>query len=433
MGYPEKELKILYKNPNELKLNTRNSRTHSKKQLHQIAKSIEAFGFNNPVLIDEADTIIAGHGRVLAALDLNLELVPTICLKDLTQDQLRAYVIADNKLAENSGWNKDILKIELDYLMNLEPELNFDATITGFELPEIDLIINPESIQEAKDQKKDVEDFFNTAVNIPKRVNTGDLWELGKHKLYCGNSLEESSYKTLLGEEQAQVIFSDPPYNVKISGITKQPQHTEFAQASGEMSNDEFISFLKTAFELEAKYSVDGSIHYQCMDWRHLYELLSAGNFVYDSLLNICVWDKGNGGMGSLYRSQHEFVFVFKKGKASHINNIELGVHGRYRTNVWKYPGMHASNPQSKILAKLHPTVKPTSMIMDALFDCSANNALVLDVFGGSGSTLIAAERTNRKARIIELEPKYCDVILYRWEKLTGKKAKRLNNEGGVK
>ena len=236
-----------------------------------------------------------------------------------------------------------------------------------------------------------------------------------------------------MGEEQAQVIFSDPPYNVKISGITKQPQHTEFAQASGEMTNDEFISFLKTAFELEAKYSVEGSIHYQCMDWRHLYEILSAGRSVYTSLLNICIWDKGNGGMGSLYRSQHEFVFVFKKGNASHINNIELGVHGRYRTNVWKYPGMHASNPQSKILAKLHPTVKPTSMIMDALLDCSANNAIVLDAFGGSGSTLIAAERTNRRARIIELEPKYCDVILYRWEKLTGKKAKLLTQDGGMK
>ena len=261
-------------------------------------------------------------------------------------------------------------------------------------------------------------------------MQKGDLWKLGEHLLYCGNSLEEVSYKKLLKNEQAQVIFTDPPYNVKIKGnVTKQKQHEEFELASGEMKKDEFTDFLKTAMSLQVRYSIDGSIHYQCMDWRHVEEMLVAGRDIYSSLKNICVWDKSTGGMGSLYRSQHEFIFVFKNGTKPHINNVELGVHGRYRTNVWKYKGMHASNPQAKTLVKLHPTVKPVPMIMDALLDCSSPNGIVLDSFGGSGSTLIAAERTKRKARIIELEPKYCDVILYRWEHLTGKMAKLVESK----
>ena len=420
MANSKKELKVLYKNLNELQENPKNSRVHSEKQVAQIAKSIDSFGFNNPVLIDQNGVIIAGHGRYLAAKELELEEIPTVCLSHMTPDQIRAYIIADNKLAENAGWDKDILKIELEYLMNLD--LDFDATITGFELPEIDLIINNEGIEEAKSKKEPNEDFFETTVDIPERVKKGDLWKLGEHLLLCGDALNEHSYQVLMGSEKAQMIFSDPPYNVKIKGnVTKQKHHEEFAQASGEMTKAQFTEFLKTAFSMQAKYSVDGSIHFQCMDFRHMTEILNARESVYADLINLCVWDKRTGGMGSLYRSQHELIFVFKNGTAPHINNVELCVHGRYRTNVWKYPGMHASNPQAKILAKLHPTVKPVPMIMDALLDCSAAGDIVLDSFGGSGSTLIAAERTKRKARLIELDPHYCDVILYRWEKLTGK------------
>lgn len=428
MANSKKELKVLYKNLNELQENPKNSRVHSEKQVAQIAKSIDSFGFNNPVLIDQNGVIIAGHGRYLAAKELELEEIPTVCLSHMTPDQIRAYIIADNKLAENAGWDKDILKIELEYLMNLD--LDFDATITGFELPEIDLIINNEGIEEAKSKKEPNEDFFETTVDIPERVKKGDLWKLGEHLLLCGDALNEHSYQVLMGSEKAQMIFSDPPYNVKIKGnVTKQKHHEEFAQASGEMTKAQFTEFLKTAFSMQAKYSVDGSIHFQCMDFRHMTEILNARESVYADLINLCVWDKGTGGMGSLYRSQHELIFVFKNGTAPHINNVELGVHGRYRTNVWKYPGMHASNPQAKILAKLHPTVKPVPMIMDALLDCSASGDIVLDSFGGSGSTLIAAERTKRKARLIELDPHYCDVILYRWEKLTGKCAELCNGK----
>lgn len=426
------ELKICYQNPKELKLNPRNSRTHSKKQLHKIAQSIEKLGFNNPVLVDTENFIIAGHGRVLAAKELGLNEVPTICLSHMSQEQIRAYIIADNKLAEEAGWDNEILKIELDFLMNLDTEPGFDATITGFDIPQLDLILNPESLDVVKKVAKADPDseFLDNIVDIPKRVNKGDLWKLGEHLLYCGNSLEETSYEKLLHNERAQIIFTDPPYNVKIKGnVTKQKQHEEFKLASGEMEKSEFIDFLKNAMSLQAKHSIDGSIHYQCMDWRHIEEMVTAGNQVYSSLKNICVWDKGTGGMGSLYRSQHEFIFVFKNGVKPHINNVELGIHGRYRTNIWKYKGMHASNPQAKTLVKLHPTVKPVPMIMDALLDCSSIGGIVLDSFGGSGSTLIAAERTKRKARIIELEPKYCDVILYRWEHLTSKTAELVENK----
>lgn len=426
MKLQQSNLEIRYQNPTELKLNPKNSRTHSKKQLHKIAQSIEKLGFNNPVLVDTENFIVAGHGRVLAARELGLTEVPTICLSHMSQEQIRAYIIADNRLAEEAGWDNEILKIELDFLMNLDTEVGFDATITGFDIPQLDLILNPESLDVVEKAAKTDPDseFLDNIVDIPKRVNKGDLWKLGEHLLYCGNSLEETSYEKLLHNERAQVVFTDPPYNVKIKGnVTKQKQHEEFKLASGEMGKSEFIDFLKKAMSLQAKYSIDGSIHYQCMDWRHVEEMLVAGRDIYSSLKNICVWDKSTGGMGSLYRSQHEFIFVFKNGTKPHINNVELGVHGRYRTNVWKYKGMHASNPQAKTLVKLHPTVKPVPMIMDALLDCSSPNGIVLDSFGGSGSTLIAAERTKRRARIIELEPKYCDVILYRWEHLTGKTA----------
>lgn len=428
MANSKKELKVIYRNLNELQENPKNSRVHSEKQVAQIAKSIEKFGFNNPILIDCKGVIVAGHGRYRAAKELGFEEIPTVSLSHMTPEQIRAYVIADNKLAENSGWDKEILKIELEYLMSLD--LDFDATITGFELPEIDLIINNQGIEEAKSKKEPDEDFFETTVDIPKRTQKGDLWQLGNHKLYCGDALEKESYEKLLGKERAGIIFTDSPYNLKIIGnVTKQKHHKEFAEASGEMSEQEFIDFLRKSMELQAEYSKDGSIHYQCMDWRHINEILTAGMTVYSEFKNLCVWDKGTGGMGSLYRSQHELIFVFKNGTASHINNVELGVNGRYRTNVWKYPGMHASNPQAKTLVKLHPTVKPVPMIMDALLDCSAAGDIVLDSFGGSGSTLIAAERTKRKARLIELDPHYCDVILYRWEKLTGKSAELCANK----
>ncbi len=411
-------LNIKYEDVGKLKPYANNARVHSKKQVTQIARSIKAFGFNNPVLIDSKKTVIAGHGRVLAAKELSMDKVPTICLDHMSDSEKKAYILADNKLAEKAGWDKEVLKIELQNLINFDTE--FDLTLTGFETPEIDLIIN----ESVNIKKSDPADELPEESIIPKRAKFGDLWKLGNHYLYCGDSLKEESFKFLLGDKKADLIFTDPPYNVAIDGHvcgTGKTKHKEFAYASGEMSESEFTEFLKKSFKHLASYSADGSIHFVCMDWRHVGEITAAGNQTYTDLKNICIWNKQLAGMGSLYRSQHEFIFVFKNGKASHVNNIELGKHGRYRSNIWDYPGVHVSNNHRDDL-KLHPTVKPVSMITDAIIDCSKQGDIILDCFGGSGSTLLAAERSKRKAYLIEFEPKYCDVTLYRFEKLTGKK-----------
>ena len=403
-----------------LKVNASNSRTHSKQQIRQIAKSIEEFGFNNPVLIDASGMIIAGHGRVAAARLLGLENIPTIRLENLTGVHLRAFVIADNRLAENAGWDREVLAIELQNLLKLDVDL--DITVTGFEIPEIDLLL-----QEAI-QKPDPDDDLpapntGTAITVP-----GDLWSLGKHRLLCGNALEKTSYATLMGSRKAAVIFTDPPYNVVVDGNAcgnGKIHHREFAMASGELTATEFTAFLATSLGLMAKYSSPGSVHFVCQDWRHMSELLAAGKQVYSNLLNLVVWAKDNGGLGSLYRSRHELIFLFRNGQKSHRNNVLLGKYGRNRTNVWQYPGINTLSKQSEEgnLLALHPTVKPVAMVADAILDCSARGDIVLDAFLGSGTTLLAAERTGRTCYGIEIDPIYCDVIIKRWQRLTGGEA----------
>ena len=393
-----------------------NARTHSKKQIAQIGRSIRELGFNNPVLVDKSNTIICGHGRVSAAKDQGMAEVPTICLDHLSETEIRAYMLADNKLAEKAGWDEEILRIEFQNFLAMD--LNFDLTQTGFDTPEIDLIIHGNLGVKEDDPLDKVPDESL----VLKMVNSGDLWQLGNHRLYCGDSLKSESFNILLDGKKADIVFTDPPYNVTVDGHVGGKgsiKHTEFAYASGEMTEQQFTEFLRTSFGLMTAYSALCSIHYICMDWRHIAEITAAGKSAYSELKNICVWNKQLGGMGSLYRSQHELVFVFKSGNAPHINNIELGKHGRYRTNVWDYPGVHVSNAHRDDL-KFHPTCKPVQMIADAIIDCSKQGALVLDCFAGSGSTLLAAEKVKRKAYVIEYEPKYCDVILYRFEKMTG-------------
>lgn len=402
----------------ELKPYSKNARTHSPKQLRQIAKSIKTFGFTNPVLIDKDNCILAGHGRVEAAKLAGLTEVPVLVISHLTLAQKKAYILADNRLAELSGWDKDLLKIEIEEINQLD--CNFDLTLTGFDTPEIDVLLAPE----APAAEENV-DFLGKTV--PIRVKPGDIWQLGEHKLLCADCTQASAFKRLLGVEKADLIVTDPPYNVKISGhVRSGDNYREFAMASGEMSQSEFSQFLKGVFSLLTEYSIPGSLHYAFMDWRHIGEILTAGTAVYTALKNVCVWNKLSGGMGSLYRSQHELVFVFKNGDAPHTNNIELGVHGRYRTNVWDYPGIFIKNKVNKANINLHPTVKPVGLLADILLDASPRKGIVLDPFGGSGSTLLAAERTGRQARIIEIDPHYCDVILFRYEQQTGKKALRV-------
>jgi len=403
--------------PGNLAANRHNSRTHSKYQIRQIARSIQEFGFTNPVLIDRNNTIIAGHGRVEAAKLLGIEHVPTIRLEALTEDQIRAYVIADNRLAEIAGWDRSILAIELQHLLRIDSDL--DVTVTGFEVPEIDLILSQAAVEPDRDDIFEI-DQTNQTVTQP-----GDLWLLGKHRILCGSSLDEASYKTLMIARRANVVFVDPPYNVAIDGHTcgnGSIHHRDFAMASGEMNEAEFVAFLTTSLRLPARYSTSGSVHFVCMDWRHAGELLAAGNQIYESLLNLCVWVKNNGGMGSFYRSRHELVFVFRNGKGPHRNNVKLGEYGRNRTNVWEYPNVNTVSRQGDEgnLLALHPTVKPVALVADALLDCSARGEIVLDSFLGSGSTLIAAERVGRICYGIEIDPLYVDVAIRRWQRHTG-------------
>ncbi|MGE3745558.1 MAG: site-specific DNA-methyltransferase [Sphingomonadaceae bacterium] len=397
-----------------------NARTHSKKQIKQIAASIEQFGFTNPVLVSDSGDIIAGHGRVEAARLLGMKAVPTIALSHLSETERRAYVLADNKLALNAGWDHEILGIELQGLI----DLGFDMSVTGFSLAEIDF-----ALDEAGDSDPDGSDAPEDAVPsmagqaVSRR---GDLWLLGRHRLVCGDARDPADYAVLLGTDRADLVFTDPPYNVPIDGHVSglgKVQHREFAFASGEMSESQFIAFLTQTLSAMSAVMRDGAIAFVCMDWRHMGELLSAGRSAFTELKNLIVWNKTNGGMGSFYRSKHELIFVFKNGTAEHTNSFGLGDTGRYRTNVWDYAGISSISATRGSDLEMHPTVKPVVMIADAIRDCSKRGDIILDAFGGSGSTLIAAEKTGRLGRLIEYDPLYCDTIVRRWEAVTGKRA----------
>ena len=404
-----------------LKPYARNARRHSNKQLNQIAASIQRFGFTNPVLISDDDEIVAGHGRVEAAKLLKLQTVPTVKLSHLSEAERRAYVIADNKLALNAGWDQQLLAIELQGLIDLE----FDVTLTGFSLAEIDLTLDaardgdPDGAAGAEDQIP--------AMAAQAVTQAGDLWLLGRHRLLCGDARRPEDYEKLLGDQRADLVFTDPPYNVPIDGHVcglGRIRHREFAMGVGEMSEATFTAFLAETLGAAATVSRDGAIAFVCMDWRHLAELLAAGKQVFSELKNLCVWNKTNGGMGAFYRSKHELVGVFKIGDAPHTNTFGLGDTGRYRTNVWDYPGVSSLGARAKAeTLGMHPTVKPTALVADAIRDCSRRGDVVLDPFAGSGTTLIAAETCGRRARVIEYDPLYCDVIVRRYQQLSGKDA----------
>jgi DNA modification methylase len=412
-------LQIEQRRISELQPNKRNARLHSKKQVHQIAASIREFGFNNPVLIDSDGVILAGHGRVEAAKLVGLELVPVLRIDHLTDEQKRAYALADNKIALNAGWDLEMLALDLKELSVLD--LKFDLEVTGFETAEIDLLIDGTGTAAKSDRADDVPEPQSSAVS-----ELGDLWLLGNHRLLCGNALDSASYAQVMDGDWATLVFTDAPYNVPIDGHVGglgAVKHREFAMASGEMTPAQFEAFLSTVFVNMAGVSIDGAIHFLCMDWRHIVELMAAAKGPYSELKNLCVWNKNNGGMGSLYRSKHELVFVYKVGTAPHINTIELGKNGRYRTNVWDYAGVNTWRAGRDAELEMHPTVKPTALVIDAIKDCSRRGDTVLDPFSGSGTTIMAAQKCGRRARAIEIDPLYVDVAVRRWQAFTGEHA----------
>jgi DNA modification methylase len=414
-------LTVTYRPVGDLVPDPRNARTHSKKQIGQIRASIEEFGFTNPILADSEGHLIAGHGRLLAAKAMGLEEVPVITLSGLTDIQKRALRLADNKIALNAGWDVEILKLELSDLATLDVDM--DVTLTGFSTGEIDVIL---------DGQADPDDEVIPAVPETPRTKEGDIWILGDHRIGCGDSRDLAFLQKVVGADtNVDAAFLDPPYNVRISGhANTSDRHREFAMASGEMTNSEFRTFLTETLGACATVSRDGAVHFVCMDWRHMEDVTTVAHDIYGAFLNLCIWNKSNAGMGSLYRSKHELIFVYRVGEATHLNMVELGKHGRNRTNVWDYASVNSFRGSRREDLALHPTVKPTGMVADAIRDVTRHGDLVLDIFLGSGTTLIAAERTGRRFRGVEIDPAYVDVAIERWSSLTGKEPRLEEREG---
>lgn len=413
-------MQIEMRDPRELRPYDRNARTHSPRQIEQLAKSIRRFGFTNPVLISDGGEIVAGHGRVEAAKTIGLTQVPTVRLSHLGEVERRAYVLADNKLALEAGWDQDLLAAELSGLI----ELDWDIELTGFSIAETDLILDAAQARKP-DQALDDDDVVPDPPEAPV-CRIGDVWYLDRHRLVCGDARSDESYRALADDRPFDLIFTDPPYNVPIQGHVcglGRVKHREFAMAAGEMSRVEFTAFLATTLSLAATRLRDGAIAFVCIDWRHMSELLHAGELAFDEFKQLCVWNKSNAGMGAFYRSKHELIFVYKVGAAPHLNNFGLGGTGRYRTNVWDYPGISSATGTRAGELAMHPTVKPVRMVIDAIEDCSRRGDIVLDCFAGSGTTLIAAERCGRLARVIEYDPAYCDTIIQRYRAATGRVA----------
>lgn len=410
---------IQYLSIDSLVSNQNNPRIHSPRQLKALAKSIQSFGFNIPVVIDAHNLVVSGHARVEAAKSLRLQHIPVIHLSHLSPDQIKAFSIADNRLSEMSSWNDELLAVQLKELSLVN--LDFDLESTGFTIGEIDLRI------EGLANSIDVDEEDLPLPTGPATTQLGDLWLLGDHRLYCGNSQSLESFDILMQKQLAGMVITDPPYNVKVQGHVGgkgKIKHREFGMASGEMSSNEFTQFLKTTFNLLTIHSIQGSVHTIFMDWRHLPEIIEAGQVAYSAMLNMCVWVKNQAGMGSLYRSQHELALIYKNGTSPHRNNVQLGRFGRYRTNVWQYAGIQAMrHGEEGDLLAMHPTVKPIQMIADAILDCAKPRDIILDPFLGSGTALLACERVGRRCYGMELDPTYVDTSIRRWQMMTGNDA----------
>jgi len=411
--------RVVWRLVDELKEFPGNPRRHPESQIAGLMKSIGRF-WTNPILVDETGTILAGHGRWEAARRLGMTEVPTVTVSGLSTSEKRAVVIADNRLPEQAIWDFDLLRGHFQDLIKLD----FDVELTGFSTGEVDLLIDGSQQSLAADP---ADDLAGLCPEGPAVSQFGDVWALGRHRLVCGDARHSETYKRLLQGELAEMMVTDPPYNVQIEGHAMgrgKVRHREFAMAAGEMSAAAFRAFLNRFIRCAVSSSRGGAIHYIFMDWRHLHELLSAALPLYSEWKNLLVWNKANAGQGSFYRSKHELIAVFKSGTEPHINNFRLGAQGRYRTNVLDYPSVNSLDPARRGDIELHPTAKPIALFADLIRDCSRRNGIILDPFGGSGTTLLAAERTGRVARAIELDPLYVDVAIRRWQKITGLSAR---------
>jgi DNA modification methylase len=408
----------------EVKPHPRHARKPNREQRRKLEASFIKFGENAPILVDRHGFILAGHARFEALKAMGRTHVWVLVLEHLSEAKARAYAIADNKLGELSHFDENKLSHEISDLIEIAED--FEIEDTGFDTGEIDLILQSLNADDP-DEQDEFEPRVGNAVTV-----LGDLWSLGPHRLLCADARETASYAALMNGEKAAAIFSDPPFNCRINGhVTGNgaQTHREFPCASGEMTEAEFTEFLGSILALLKEHSSVGALMYICMDWRHLWELLSASRAVDLILLNFLVWAKTNAGMGSLYRSRHELILLFKNGRAPHTNNVQLGRHGRNRSNVLEYPGANTFPRRGEERGlDYHPTVKPLALVVDAILDCTKHGDIVLDAFMGAGTTILAAERTGRRAFGMELDPLYVDTTIDRWQRMTGQRA--INQHG---
>jgi DNA modification methylase len=389
---------------------------HSDKRA-RLRESLQAYGCVIPILIDADNHVIHGWEIVKVAKSLGWQTLPTVRIPGLSEAMVRTLRLALNKLQEGSTWDPDALRLEFSELLTLD--VDFDLELSGFNAAEIDIVLgepvpSPESSADSPDRDR------------PATARLGEIYTLGQHRLACADSRDFTMYDVVLGGETIALTMTDPPYNVAISGHVSgkgKAQHPEFAMASGEMSDSEFESFLRIVLSSIDQRAGDGAMHFVFMDWRHIDALLKVGKTVFQSLENLCVWSKSNAGMGSLYRSQHELVALFKSGTASHTNNVQLGRYGRNRSNIWHYPGVSSFGEGRAEALAMHPTVKPLALVRDAILDVSNRGDLVFDPFLGSGTTLIACEATGRRCAALEIDPHYVDVAIRRWQTVTGQSA----------
>jgi len=378
----------------------RQVRRHDRRKVVKLKKLIGHYGQVAPIIIDANQVIIDGHGVWLAMRELGSGDIAAITVAGRSDPEIKALRLALNRLAEEAGWNNEILRTEFKELMSL----SFDLDLTAFDTAEIDHILDLDlptaNVVEDEEQIPVVQ-----AQAVSKQ---GDIWICGDHRIGCGNANDGEFVARVRDGVLADVSFVDPPYNLPISGFV--------SGGIGEMSPEEFTTFLASALKVLQMSSTPHALIYACMDWRHVYELVTASRHCTLELYNICVWAKTNAGMGSLYRNQHELICVFKVGTETPANNVELGRHGRNRSNLWTYRGFNSFGTNRDELLAAHPTVKPVAMIADALRDVTRRGGAVLDTFLGSGSTLIAAEETGRRCFGVELDPLYVDVTIRRWQ-----------------
>jgi len=401
----------------ELKRSPRRVRRALKSQSKHIQAGLKKFGLNLPILVDEENNIICGEAFFDAAVVLGHPTISVIRVTHLNKLNIRKYRLFFEKLPNLSEWDEEALHLEIQEIAFLDPDICLD--LPGFEPVEVDLILSDADGEQKVDEDDNIDGM---SASRPPICRSGDLWKLEDHRLAVGDALAPQTFELLMNSRTARMVITDPPFNLLIASLVSTA-HREFANASGEMSEVEFQEFLQTFLEHVSARCFDGSLIHVFMDWRHQSELLVAAKAANLTQINLCVWVKTNAGMGSHYRSQHELVYVGKKGTASHLNNIQLGKYGRNRTNVWSYAGMNTFHAERDELLAAHPTVKPVAMIADAICDSTNRGDIVLDPFAGSGTIFLAAERTGRRAYGIEIDPEYCELAIDRWERKTGKKA----------